>query len=185
MTSHGLSRPHRLLLILAALTALLVASPVIFNGLERVGSRRFAARYEPFDRFDRLVDQVERSAEGGLEETAAARSAAEELLGRSKRFRRDYRFMNGIHYSHIVLGRLALANGDFPTATRHLEQAGRTPVTSATAPNTILAREVLALGGRDIVIRYLDDYLANSHTGRRQEATRWREDLRSGRQPHW
>jgi hypothetical protein len=62
------------------------------------------------------------------------------------------------HYGNLVLGRLALKAGHVDTAKRHLLESARTsgsPVQRSFGPNMMLAKELLDIGERRIVIEYL------------------------------
>lgn len=66
------------------------------------------------------------------------------------------------HWAHVVLGRIALADGDVNGAAKHLVAAGRVDTTWAAplrsfGPNMALALELLLAGGaRDAVLSYFD-----------------------------
>lgn len=66
------------------------------------------------------------------------------------------------HWAHVVLGRIALADGDVDAAAEHLVAAGGIDTTYAAGlrsfgPNMALALELLLAGGaRDAVLRYFD-----------------------------
>ena len=62
-----------------------------------------------------------------------------------------------LHKANIVLGRLALSDGDVKEAEFRLLEAGRTPGSpqlNSFGPNMQLAHELLSLGRRDAVRSY-------------------------------
>ena len=66
---------------------------------------------------------------------------------------------SAIHFGNIVLGRIALKNGDIEEAKRRLLAAGNTtstPVLMSFGPNWDLAQELLAKGEHETVLAYID-----------------------------
>ena len=65
---------------------------------------------------------------------------------------------NRVHYGNLVLGRIALADGDLGGAGQYLLAAGRTPGSpqlKSFGPDMGLARDLLARGETQTVLRYL------------------------------
>lgn len=63
-----------------------------------------------------------------------------------------------LHHGHLVLGSIALARKDVDSAKRHLLLAAMTSgsaVLSTFGPNMALAKQLLELGERDVVLEYL------------------------------
>jgi tetratricopeptide (TPR) repeat protein len=93
------------------------------------------------------------------EEYARATEAAARVLAEAPDFEATFEYGNGIHRGHIVLGRVALANGDVAAARDHLAAAGATrgsPQLNSFGPDFTLAAALLARGERDAVVAYLD-----------------------------
>jgi hypothetical protein len=66
---------------------------------------------------------------------------------------------NAIHHGNLVLGQVALREGDLATAERHLLQAGKTacsPQLNSFGPNMGLALELLKRGRKNAVVEYLN-----------------------------
>ncbi|MBX7255092.1 MAG: hypothetical protein K1Y02_01930 [Candidatus Hydrogenedentes bacterium] len=66
---------------------------------------------------------------------------------------------NILHKGNIVLGRVALRNGDIAAAKHHLLEAGKTegsPQLGSFGPNMALARELIAHDERAVVLDYLN-----------------------------
>ena len=66
---------------------------------------------------------------------------------------------NAIHCSHLVLGRVALREGNLELAKVHLIESAHTigsPNLVSFGPNMSLAKEVLEKGGREVVLEYLE-----------------------------
>lgn len=80
-----------------------------------------------------------------------ARNCAEALL--------LYDTGDAVHHGNLVLGRLALVDGNLDLARHHLIEAGHTrgsaPLGSF-GPNMQLAKELLERGERDVVLEYFD-----------------------------
>lgn len=64
---------------------------------------------------------------------------------------------NRIHHGNLVLGRIALAEGDVEEAKRRLIAAGETagsPQLDSFGPNMMLAKELLQKGEKEVVLEY-------------------------------
>jgi tetratricopeptide (TPR) repeat protein len=87
-------------------------------------------------------------------EAAKARGYAEEML---KSDASGWNAGNLVHHGHLVLGRIALRDGDMKTAQEHLLAAGKTkgsPQLNSFGPNMTLAKELLEKGERQTVLEY-------------------------------
>lgn len=72
---------------------------------------------------------------------------------------KDWAHGNGIHHGHVVLGRVALVQGDAKLAVRHLLQAGRSPGSpqlNSFGPNFSLANDLLQAGDFESVLEFLN-----------------------------
>ncbi|HLK56374.1 MAG TPA: hypothetical protein VKU00_07405 [Chthonomonadaceae bacterium] len=70
----------------------------------------------------------------------------------------DWNYGNALHWSHIVLGKLALQQGDREAAKLHLQEAGNTPGSpqlNSFGPDMTLARELLEQEEKEAVLAYL------------------------------
>ena len=70
----------------------------------------------------------------------------------------DWNSGNRIHHGNLVLGRIALAEGDVEEAKRRLLSAGKTtgsPQLNSFGPNMMLAKELLQKGEKAVVLEYL------------------------------
>lgn len=91
---------------------------------------------------------------GALEK---AKRCAEELLSLSGKLEADWDQGNAIHKGHVILGRVALREGDLERAGRHLLSAGQTPGSpqlDSFGPNMTLAKELLEAGKSQVVLEY-------------------------------
>lgn len=104
------------------------------------------------DRESLLEDLAKVAFEAGQHDKA--RKYAESLLQDAQRGRSHG---NRVHHGNLILGRLALAEGNAKAARFRLIAAGNIPSEpnlSTFGPNMTLAKELLEQGERDIVLRY-------------------------------
>lgn len=90
---------------------------------------------------------------------ADARLSAEAALKQDKNTA-DYGYQS--HYAHIILGRLALLDGNVSDAEEFLRRAGKTKgyaTLNSFGPNMMLARDLHRQGSKKAVLDYLDDCL--------------------------
>jgi len=119
--------------------------------------RAYGLESEELKRFWKLPDLAEAAFEAG--EVAKARAYASEVLSKSERPGFFYH-QDGmaVHYGHLVLGRLALRDGDMEKAKWHLLESGKTkgsPTLSSGGPRMALAKELLDRGERAAVVEFL------------------------------
>ena len=143
--------------------------------------------FRPFERFYDLTRVARRAARStsvaGLER---GRSAAEELARTHAHFVLDWNYGNAIHYAHIVMGRLALQEGDLEMAKCYLLEAGRTPGSPQLndyGPDMTLADELLKVRESPAVLAYFDEcerFWMNRENNRLEE---WRTAVLQGRRP--
>lgn len=89
------------------------------------------------------------------------------------------------HVAHIVLGKVALAQGDVKSARRHLLEAAKvegSPVLSSFGPDFSLARALLQRGERQVVLEYLD-LCEKFWLSGKNLLNRYRQAIREGRIP--
>ena len=73
--------------------------------------------------------------------------------------RPGWNYGNNVHQGNIALGEIALAEGNVQRATEHLLLAGATPGSpqlNSFGPDTVLAKKLLELGEREVVLQYFD-----------------------------
>jgi len=110
---------------------------------------------------------------------------ARELLTLADKFKSDWNYGNAIHDGHVVLGRLALLNGDRPGACQHLLDAGDTrgsPQLNSFGPNMTLARDLLNVGERDCVLQYFQKCRRFWEMGQ-DKLSEWEDAVRHQRTP--
>lgn len=90
---------------------------------------------------------------------SAAKTHAEELASLTPRYKGDWNYGNAIQDSNVVLGRLALRDGDVSAAKAFLLEAGKSPGSpqmDSFGPNVSLAQDLLQKGEPEVVIEYLN-----------------------------
>jgi hypothetical protein len=108
-------------------------------------------------RYYELGDLASSAFEAG--EIGKAQQYASELLLSAPKFKNDWNYGNALHKGNIVLGRIALQQGDIVGAKEHLIAAGQTPGSpqlKSFGPNMTLAKELLEKNERDAVLTYLE-----------------------------
>ena len=96
------------------------------------------------------------AVESGSLETA--KEIGEALLALAPTYTTSWNYGNAIHKGHLILGRIALRQGDHHQAIEHLLLAGKTPGSpqlDTFGPNMTLAKELLEVGERDAVLTFI------------------------------
>jgi hypothetical protein len=118
-------------------------------------------------------------------EMVKAKAYATELLLEFARDKDGSNYGNAMHYGNIILGRVALKEGNVEKARVHLLVAGKTPgspMLETVGPDLELAKELLAKGEREIVIQYFN-LCANFWEGERERLNKWIAVIRKGGTP--
>lgn len=131
-----------------------------------------------------LADAAKLAVETG--DLDKAEVFATELLGMATN---EFGFVDGdaIHHGHLVLGRIALREGDIERAKRHLLDAGRTPGSpplNSFGPNMALAAELLEKGERTVVLQYFD-LCSKFWEGGDDRLQQWAEMVKRGEMPEF
>jgi hypothetical protein len=121
----------------------------------RTPEQRLADADSPEERYGTLGGAAKSRFEAG--DFEAARAHISELLGMLAVFVDDWNYHQAAATVQIVLGRLALQEGNIEAAKRHLTEAGRSdgsPTMSSFGPNMSLARDLLLAGEKQSVLDY-------------------------------
>ncbi len=113
-----------------------------------------------------------------------AKAYAAELL-QSPGPSRDWNYGNVVHHGNLILGRVALKEGNLGKAREYLLAAGKTPGSpqlDSFGPNMSLAKELLEQGDHDTVLEYLK---LCARFWKRQEVQDWISEVQSGRAPNF
>jgi hypothetical protein len=92
---------------------------------------------------------------------------------------------NAAFTSNMVLGEVALRQGDKPAAVKYLLASGKTkgsPQLDSFGPNMQLAKDLLEAGERDAVLAFIDECRRFWKLGNMQ-LQRWTRDIQEGRTP--
>ena len=92
---------------------------------------------------------------------------------------------DALHHGNLILGRLALRNGNMTEAKERLLAAGKnsgSPVLGSFGPNMVLARDLLLKGEQEVVLQYFDECEKFWKTGG-NKLNDWRQAVRQGRIP--
>jgi hypothetical protein len=129
-----------------------------------------------------LIDLAKSAFRAG--ERSKARSFAEELLSEATSAG-EGGDPDRIHHGHIILGRLALMDGDRDAAKAHLLASvgpKGSPVLSSFGPRMSLAGELLERGEKDAVLRYLR-LCSVIWTMGAEQLNEWTATIEQGRSP--
>ena len=116
-----------------------------------------------------------------------ARKYATEVLALDQRFIREpWRGGDAVFAGNLVLGRMALLDGQTEAAKQYLLESGKTvgsPPLMSFGPNMTLARDLLKIGEQDTVLQFFD--LCGKFWGSsgQDKLTQWTQDVKSGKMP--
>ena len=119
--------------------------------------------------------------------TAFARAirAHRRLARLAPQFKTDWNYGNTIQDAHLVLGRLALAEGNFKEAKKRLLDSARSkgsPPMNSFGPNMSLAKDLLAKGEKDTVLAYFE-LCGKFWTMGADRLKQWAEEVKNGATP--
>ena len=137
----------------------------------------------PRDRFYDLPEAAQAAFEAGEYERAAALAKEGLRLAEQPPYRNDN--SDAVHYGNIVLGRIALRQGEVSSASESLLRAGSiqgNPHLDTFGPNMILAEELLERGERKTVLDYLN-LCGKFWTSDNGKLEQWRSAVLAGERP--
>ncbi len=179
----------------SALLVLLIAIPLVLSLLvlhkhpwtpqERLAQavKKLAAAGTGENRFYALDEAAKDSLNAGQIEEA--RKYATELLGLAPKYQTNWNYGNAIQDGNLVLGRIALREGQVEEAKRRLLESGRSPGSpqlDSFGPNLSLAKELLEKGERETVLQYFElcrNFWKRDHG----QLDRWSQEVKAGRIP--
>jgi hypothetical protein len=92
-----------------------------------------------------------------LDKHSRAKEFAERTLELAPLFQGNWNYGNAVHFSHSVLGLLALVDGNVAGAAEQLKKAGATPGSpqlNTFGPTMLLAKQLLRCGESEPVLSY-------------------------------
>jgi RNA polymerase sigma factor (sigma-70 family) len=87
-----------------------------------------------------------------------ARNYAQELMSLTPKYKADWNYGNAMQDANLVLGRIAVREGNIAAARKYVLAAGKSPGSpqmDSFGPNMTLAKDLLEKGERDTVVEYL------------------------------
>jgi beta-lactamase regulating signal transducer with metallopeptidase domain/tetratricopeptide (TPR) repeat protein len=132
------------------------------------------------DRFYALEAPAKAAFEAG--DFATAHQYAQELLQMAPQYPKDWNYGNALYTGNSVLGQIALAQGDIPSAKNYLAAAGDSPGSpqlNSFGPDLTLARQLLEKGEKDAVIAFLGK-IAKFWKGHEVTIQDWQKAIRQG-----
>jgi hypothetical protein len=94
---------------------------------------------------------------------------------------------NRIHHGNLILGQIALSDGNVAEAKSRLLRAGKTtgsPQLNSFGPNMLLAKELLERGETKVVLEYFD-LCKKFWTSPHRQLEQWADDVKSNRIPQF
>lgn len=137
------------------------------------------------DGLSALENLAKTSFEAG--EVEKAKAYARKLLDTASQRKEDGMYGTAIHHGNLILGRVALKEGDTQKAKTFLLKAGQTPgggTLSSFGPNMALAKELLEEDERETVIKYLE-LCKNFWDYNKGLLERWIQTTKSGETPQF
>ena len=130
---------------------------------------------------------LEEAAEAAFcsQEPAKAKRYGKELLNSAMEQRTDWSFGNAVHHGNLILGRIALREGDVEAAEQYLVRAGKTVGSrrlNSYGPEMRLAWDLLKAGRSAAVLEYLE--LCKSFW-KDSKLDTWIEDVKEGQMPNF
>lgn len=110
---------------------------------------------------------------------------AEELEKLAPKYQDDWNYGNAVQVANHVLGRIALSKGDVAEAKKRLlasADSEGSPQMNSFGPNMQLARELLAKGERDTVLKYFELCRKFWMMGG-GSLDRWTQEVKAGKTP--
>ncbi len=150
---------------------------------QALAAMRRAQRAATGDGLTQLINLAKYAYAAG--ETAEAKQYAEQILETAPQHVGKWNHGNAVHEGNVVLGRIALQEGDRERAKEFLLTSGRTPGSpqlNSFGPGMSLASELLQQGESETVLRYLELCRSFWKMGA-ERLDRWTHAIRNGAAP--
>lgn len=159
------------------------------------GPVRKAAAKKAFRQYELAYDRAESMERDALLSDLAKTALDAGLIDDAKNFAEKmldddaagWNRGNRIHHGNLILGRIALSEGDVDEAKSRLLLAGKTngsPQLNSFGPNMLLAKELLEQGETEVVLEYFD-LCREFWTSPRRQLEQWTDDVKANRIPHF
>lgn len=159
------------------------STPVTSLGRLNTASEQLAKAKTDLERFYALNDAAKQSFVLG--KTEDARRYASNLLVLLRQFPNDWNYGNAVQDANLVLGRIALQEGNIEDAKRRLLKAGKSPGSPQMnnfGPNMSLAKDLLEKGQRDVVLEYFE-LCRKFWQMDKGHLDQWSQDVKAGKTP--
>jgi tetratricopeptide (TPR) repeat protein len=166
-------------------------------GLMRVpaGPARKAAAIKAFQQFKLAYDLSDAVKRDALLVSLAKTTCAAGLNDDAKAFatkmldedNADWNRGNRIHHGNLILGQIALSDGNVDEAKSRLLLAGKTsgsPQLNSFGPNMVLAKELLERGETEVVLEYFE-LCKKFWASPEKKLEQWADDVKSNRIPRF
>lgn len=137
------------------------------------------------ERFYALDNAAKESLNIGKKDEA--KKYAEELSQLMEKYKDNWNYGNAVQDVNIVLGRLALSDGNLNEAKADLLKAGKSPGSpqmDSFGPNMSLAKELLEKGEKDTVLEYFG-LCRKFWTLHPDKLDEWSQDVKAGKIPNF
>ena len=137
------------------------------------------------ERFHELGELLSKSYRSGDDESVKV--LALEYLNLAPQNKGDWNYGNAIHQANIYLGLIALKNNEVEKAKDFLTKSALTPGSpqlNSYGPNMLLAKKLLEIGEKDVVLSYLK--MSKKFWNplfRMFTIKRWKKDISTGKMP--
>ncbi len=159
------------------------------------GAARKATAKRAFQQFERAYGQSDSLGRAAILSDVAKSAFEAELFDEAKKYAEemlkdgaeDWNLGNNVHHGNLILGRIALSNGNVDEAKSRLLLAGKTPGSPqliSFGPNMQLAKELLERGEQEVVLEYFElcKGFWKSANGKLDQ---WAEDVKASRTPQF
>jgi tetratricopeptide (TPR) repeat protein len=149
----------------------------------KVFEQALSVTHDPLERLNNLPDAAQAAYEAGEYERAAAYS--KEVLRLAEQPEYADNNSDAIHYGNIVLGRIAVRQGDLTAASAYLVKAAKIKSSfryRTIGPNMMLAKELLDKGERKSVLEYFG-LCGKFWEDNKEILAQWRSAVASGSYP--
>ncbi len=141
---------------------------------------------DPATEFYRLTKAAPAAFNSG--EYAKAEALSFNLLKEAESWKTNWNYGNAIHAANLVLGRVALVQGDIDEARKFLIAAGKTPGSpqlNSFGPDMLFAHEMLKRGESKVVLEYFElcaKFWLKKHSARLED---WRKAVSNNEPPEF
>src|SRR5215212_2966817 len=153
---------------------------LLLSAIVSVANGQAIENTDPANEFYRLTKA---SADAfGARDYSNAKELSRRLLIEAEVWKKNWNYGNATHTANLVLGRVALIEGDIDGAKTFLLEAGKTtgsPQLNSFGPDMLFASEMLKRGEKETVLRYFD-LCAKFWPARFSKLDEWKASIAKG-----